>query len=290
MMTQDVSVKKTTINDFERIYPLLLMFNSPYSREDWKRIFNYKWDGAQDHIGYHLEKGGGIVGFMGLVFSCRYRNNHRYAFCNMTSLIVKSEYRAFTFLLLRKITSYPDTIFTGLGPIPESYNLHRAQGFVPFENYYKILPVINSLFCSKKNLFIDESKNLLNKLDAENKRIAIDHMNLRCKSILFGDKEEVCLFIFNTSKQKHYGLSVTKIHLHYISNITFFNKKIRAILGFFRTKFGFFSAVYVDKRFFLKSSWILLFSKGIEPAKIRTKNYIDEIDVDALYSEKVLLG
>ncbi len=289
MIMQEISVQKTTSIDFKKIYPLLLAFESPYTCDDWQRIFNYKWDGMQDHVGYHLEKHDEVVGFMGLVFSCRYKNNRRYEFCNMTSLIVKPEYRSFTFLLLRKINLYPDTIFTGLGPISESYHLHKMQGFVPFEEHYKIIPVINGLFFNKKNIFYHDSENLIEKLDAENKRIFLDHENLKCKKILFYDKNEICLFIFNITRQKYRGISVTKIHLNYISNLVFFNKKIRLILSYYRAKFGFFSAIYVDRRFFLKAHTLLSLNKKINPPKIRSKKYINEIDIDALYSEKMLL-
>src|SRR3990167_6293028 len=108
-MTHAISVRKTLAGDFEKIYPLLLEFNSPFMREDWQRIFHYRWDGAQDHIGYHIENGNEIIGFMGLIFSCRMKNGKRYTFCNITSLIVKPEYRSTTVLLLRKLACYQDT-------------------------------------------------------------------------------------------------------------------------------------------------------------------------------------
>ena len=162
-------------------------------------------------------------------------------------------------------------------------------GFVPFENHYKIIPVLNGLFCNKKNITVDESEKIADKLDAENKRIFFDHRHLKCKSIYFESENDNGLLIYTTSIQKHYYFSVTKIHLHYMSNLKFFHSNIRAILNIFKNHFGLCSAIYLDKRLVEKKRFILSADRAVNPPKIRSKNFIDQIDVDHLYSEIVLL-
>lgn len=288
-MIAEITVQKTFASDFEKIYPLLLTFDSPYKREDWIKIFNYQWSGTQDHIGYHLEKQGQVIGFMGLIFSIRKKNNNHYTFCNITSLIVKPEYRTATVLLLRKLNNYKETIFTCLAPIPESYRLMTTLGFRPFENFCKIIPVVNGLFFKAKKICADTSRSIVNKLDDENKRIFLDHQNFKCESILFEYYNEIALLIYTIQIQKHISITVTKIHLHYSSNIIFFNKKIRVILNYFRKKYGFFSALYVDKRWVSHHCMMFTLNRKINPAKIRSKQFVGEVDVDSLYSEVVLL-
>lgn len=289
MTTAEISIKKTLADDFEKIYPLLLAFDSPYSHDDWRRLFNYQWDGVLDHVGYHLENKGEVIGFMGLIFSERNKNNCKYAFCNITSLIVLPEYRAATLLLLRKLTGYKNTIFTGLGPIDESYRLMMLLGFTNLETHYKIMPTLNGLFCYNRKMSVDESKDIADKLDIENKRIFLDHQNLKCKSILIEKNGQSTLLIYNTAVQKHYGISITKIHLHYISELIFFNKEMRSILAIFTKKFGFLTAIYIDKRWVSRTVEMIAINRKIDPPKIRSKNFINDIDVDALYSEAVLL-
>src|SRR3990167_1070523 len=289
MIIQGITIKKTVASDFEKIYPLLVDFDSPYMRDDWKRIFYYQWDSAEDHVGYHLEKNTEIIGFMGLIFSCRNKNEVCYQFCNITSLIVKSEYRAATILLLRKLMGYPNTIFTGLGPIEESFRLLTLMGFVPFEDHYKIIPVINGLFFRKKNILVDESENAFHKLDAKNKRIFLDHLHLKCKCIVFSYKNENHLFIYGVTIQKHHHRSINKIHVHYVSDLTFLNKNIHEILNIFRSRVGFFSALYIDKRLISDKVYVFSLNKKISPPRIRNKNFIDKIEIDSLYSEKLLL-
>lgn len=151
MTIQEISVKKTTVGDFEIIYPLLLAFDSPFTKEDWSHIFQYQWDGVQDHVGYHLEKNGKIVGFMSLIFS------------------------------------------------------------------------------------------------------------------------------------------ITKVHLHYISNVQFFNESIKAILSGFKKLFGLFSALYLDKRFLSNDIKLLTFTRKINFPKIYKSTFSNDIGIDSLYSESVLL-
>ncbi len=133
---QGIEIKKNRPKDFEKIYPLLKEFNSPFSHEDWQRIFSYRWDGAEDFVGYHLEHKNEVVGFYGVNFSLRNKNQQQYRFCNITSWIVKEQYRAATFLFIRKLQSLKNIIFTGLSPITESYQLLlKLDSFLMKKNY-----------------------------------------------------------------------------------------------------------------------------------------------------------
>src|SRR3990167_7632558 len=283
-----VEVKKTYSHDFEKIYPLLQKFDSPYTQEDWRRIFSYQWDGTENYVGFHLEHKGDVVGFMGLIFSCRYKHNQKYKCCNITSLIVKEAYRSATILLIRKIKQLEDTIFTGLGPIEESHRLFSMVGFIAYESYYKIIPTVNYLVSRKHKIEVYELPDVLDRVSAENKRIAIDHANLKCKNILFDFNGNYCMLIYKIKKQNHYGLLIKKIHIHYVSDILLFNQNIYPILGVFNERLGLLAAIYIDSRFVHKK---LLFSitKQVNPPRICRNQYSNQIDIDELYSEAILL-
>lgn len=288
MSIQGIAIIKTLPSHFERIYPLLLTFDSPFSKEDWKRLFYYDWEGKSDHVGYHLEKDDEVVGFMGLIFSARYIKNQQRQFCNITSLIVKPNYRAATILFIRKLLTYRDIIFTGLGPIDESFRLLKAIGFIPFETHYKIIPVLNGLLSKQKYFSTTAIREVLEKLDLENKRIFLDHEKLKCHAIFFEINNENTVCIYSIGTQKYYGITVKKIYLHYVSNHLFFNRYLKSILKEFRKKIGIISAVYADKRIFFDTGCILSFDRQIFPPKICNK-YADSIFLDSLYSEAVLL-
>lgn len=286
---QGVAVKKTYPSDFEKVYPLLQEFDSPHTDDDWSRIFSYRWDGALDYVGFHLEHNNQVVGFMGLIFSHRYKNNHRYTFCNITSLIVKEGYRAATLLLVRKLQSFKDVIFTGLGPIDESYRLLTMIGFEAYEKAYKIVPTVNHLFSRKCKVKVYETPILLDKADNESKRIVNDHRGLRCQSVLFNFNGENCLVLYKISKQRYFKILVKKVHILYIGDVPLFNENIYAVLCFFRKRFGFLSAIYLDSRFLDDRHFLFAITRKVAPPKICKNPYHNEVDIDELYSEVVLL-
>ncbi len=287
-MMQSLSIKKTYPNDFDKIYPLLLDFHSPYTRDDWKEIFEYQWDGCEDYIGFHLEHDDYVVGFMGLVFSRRFINGVKYNFCNITSLIVKPDYRVSTIFFIRKLMELRDYIFTGFSPIEASWQLFKKIGFVPFENRRKIIPVFNFIFSSVKEMNFCEMPEILERVDPENRRILNDHNHKKCSSILFELNEKSCVLIYKLETQKHLGITVNKILVIYVSNLNFFNNHLNAVLKVFLKKFYFFSALYIDSRFVINSARHFSITKEVFPPRICTGS-LDGIHIDGLYSEVILL-
>lgn len=285
----NIEVKKTYPADFEKIYLLLQEFNSAHTREDWHKIFSYQWDGSEDYIGFHLEHNGNAVGFMGLIFSCRYKNNNRYKFCNITSWIVKENYRAATILLVRKLKSISDTIFTGLSPISESFKLLTLMGFSAFEKHYKIIPTVSRFLGRKSDIDSYEQLNLLDRVSGENRRIILDHAGLKCQSILFECNGKQCLLLYKIIKQAHYRVPIKKIQVFHISDIVLFNENFYAILKFFNRRFGLLSALYIDDRFIQSKLFLLSIKREINPPRICSPDYQNQIDIDALYSEAVLI-
>ena len=167
--------------------------------------------------------------------------------------------------------------------------MHTLLGFIPFEYHYKIIPVFNGFFCTQKCLVTCHTNALLEKLDAEHERIVLDHQNLKCKNILFEINGEYVLCIYTIFTQKHYGFSIQKIFLHYISDINFFNKNIKSILKAFGEKIGFMTAIYVDKRIISNRHVLISVKKKINPPKIYSNPFSEEIEIDSLYSEAILL-
>lgn len=282
-----VQVKKTYPNDFERIYPLLEEFRSSYTKEDWKKIFLYQWEGVEDYVGFHLENENVMVGFMGLIFSVRHKNNDVYKFCNITSLIVQENYRTFAFLLLRKLRTLENTTCIAFNPICESYNLLTRLGFANLEKHYRVIPTINFLWGPREVTKIYEPPVLLEKVNGEEKRIVSDHVRLKCSSILFESMGRFCLIIYKIITQGHKILR-NKIHILYVNDVSLFNEIIFSILGVFNKKYGFCSALYIDDRFIQNQKKIFSISREIKPPGIYS-GFRDKLEIDQLYSEIVLL-
>lgn len=286
---KSLQIKKTYPTDFEKIYPLLQEFDSPYSKEDWARIFLYRWKGADDYVGFHLEHDNNIVGFIGLLFSCREEKGSSYQFCNITSLIVKESYRSATLLLLRKLKSIENTIFTGLNPIYESYRLLNLMNFLSYETHYKVIPTINYLLRSEKNVCVYEGSQLLERVDSEHQRIVSDHFKFNCYSVLFEKGNQYCLLIYKVTQQSYKGFLIKKARILYVSDVLLFNSLTNNLLRFFNKKLGNLSAIYVDGRLVDNDKLLLSFNRKISPPRICFKPNSEPIEIDELYSEVVLL-
>ena len=288
MNMQGLCVKKTFPRDFEKIYPLLLLFQSPFSMETWRRIFDYQWNGRHEHVGYHLEKNDEMVGFMGLIFSCRRQNGEQISYCNITSMIVIPEYRSAAILLIRKLADYPETIFTCLGPINASYRLMKAFGFQDLETHFQIIPVVNKWVGRDKKIKSYCGEAAIEKANTEIQRILYDHHRLQCSSIFFENGQASTTVIYTITRQKHFGVPVTKILIHYISDIFFFNQNMQGILAAFFNLYGFCAALYIDRRFVTAKN-IFSYEKKMNHPKMCSANNTNKKDTHAIYSELVLL-
>ncbi|MDX2345536.1 MAG: hypothetical protein QNK11_01480 [Legionella sp.] len=287
-MRPGLVVKKTYPSDFDRVYPLLLDFDSPYSCEEWKKIFEYRWDGSKDYIGYHLEHNETIVGFMGLIFSVRLIGGIKYEFCNITSLIVKPNYRESTLLFIRQLMRLTDCILTGFSPIIESYQLLKSIGFVPFEKQYKIIPVVHGMFSKKSKINVSEMPKILEKVDGEGMRIIRDHTEKKGIFVLFELKNQTCLVVYKQLQAKYAGILVNKIQVIHMSDHSFFSENFDSILKIFMNKYGMFTALYLDGRFAPSVSKYVTFTKEIYPPRICMGD-ISHTHIDELYSESMLL-
>ena len=98
------TVCKATIDQFDRIYPLLEFFHvEGMTRENWFRLLSKRWSPAHDHFGYVLMEGDQAVGFLGAFFSERKSSGRSLTFCNLFCWHVLEDYRKQSLLLLRPI-------------------------------------------------------------------------------------------------------------------------------------------------------------------------------------------
>ena len=87
-----VTIQKIDVSMFSEVYDLLLDFrNKHLTVEDWKNIFDYKWDQEKKYCGYGLFDGKKLVGCIVLIFSQRLIDNKIERFCNVTGWIVRKK-------------------------------------------------------------------------------------------------------------------------------------------------------------------------------------------------------
>ena len=213
------SIRKVYPDDFEQIYPLLLEFNNPLlDREGWRELFVRRWRSPEEHVGYCLESGGQVVGFLGTIFSQRQISDAQYKFCNLSTWVVKKEHRGASLLLLFEVLKLKDYTITNFTANRVAKILRRL-GFEDLAARLHIiipLPTPAALFSQVK--LYTEPAAIEVRLQGEALTIRQDHAGLKCNHLLVEHHGELCYLVFDIVRKKR--LPVARIH--YISNLAFF--------------------------------------------------------------------
>jgi hypothetical protein len=139
-----LEVRPVDAASFSDILPLLLLFkNGKMSAADWQyMLFTYPWwDGPIR--GYALYADDVAVGFMGTIFSELHVNGRLQRFCNLSSWIVRDDFRHASMLLLKPILALRDCTLLNLTPTPRTADIFRKLGFKELETDQTIVPAID---------------------------------------------------------------------------------------------------------------------------------------------------
>ena len=151
-----MEVRRAGQTDFEKIYPLLKLFqNSFLGKRDWQSLFKLHFEASENYHGLWLEHEGEAVGYMGLIFSNRKIKGELYSFANISSLIVKEEHRGAGSLLLRRLIKLSQThILTNFSANSAAAELLKAVGFVELPSSSYIFPRTALVFWRKIKLSV----------------------------------------------------------------------------------------------------------------------------------------
>ncbi|GAC1424830.1 MAG: hypothetical protein NVSMB5_19000 [Candidatus Velthaea sp.] len=199
-----LEVRPVGVEHFDQIMPLLELFGNPkMSRQDWRdMLFAYPWwDG--DERGFALFANGVAVGFLGTVFSRRRVHGRDEVFCNLSSWIVREEYRSASIMLLKAILGRRDCTFVNLTPTERSYEIFAKLGFKQLESSQLILAPLASpagLFGASCTVDIAEIKRRL----PENERSICEQAVLwpGIRPILLESDGKQCLILLRKAKAK----------------------------------------------------------------------------------------
>ncbi len=284
-----ITIRKAYPEDFDAIYPLLSEFNSLYLTKDrWEQLFVDRWNAEEGYFGYVMMDGDRAVGFLGLIFSKRIIKNKVHKFCNMTSWIVKKEYRGRSLFLLLPVLKLKTYTLTDFTPSREVYAILKKAGFQEFETHYRLIfpfPNISKLWSNCEVIF---DKNIIEKkLNKKDYQIYRDNQFPHCHHLIIRSKYGECYLVMGRMVRKKFPFFIAQIY--YINNLDVFRKCI-GMIRFevcFRIKVF---AIYIDERFLGKKK--ILFSKKMflkEPRLYRS-DALSKEDMDSLYSESVIFN
>lgn len=281
-------VEKAIASDFEEVFELLVKFTQvPTPKEVWKRLFTNHWHGDEDYFGYVLRDHDKIVGYMGLIFSKRNINGVEHKFCDMTSWIVKEEYRHESLRLLTPVLALKGYTFTNLSASDAVFKIMKAMRFMDLESKLLIFyPKVRSLIAAMNqgvSVTFDPQK-IAEKLNANELKLFQDHRPLGCVFGLITSPASQCFMIGHITKRKHIPL----LRLHYVSNANVLGDCLGACFPSIILKHGVIGVI-VDERFMRGKIAGGVHVSERPTRKLFKSSTLTKDDIDSLYSEHVVL-
>lgn len=222
-----IEIKKAQAEDFEKIYPLLKEQNSNTIIVDkyrWRRLFTHNWDSQEGSFGYILFDNNNAVGFIGTLFSERIINNKYEKLCNLTSWIVKKEYRNESLSLIFPILQLKECTVTVFTPSSVTSSTLKAFGYQEIFGKRVIIPTIPGSGSSASKSSVEYNLNkIMTNLNTNDLKIFYDHLYFRCNYILIKAREGYCYIILRKKSVRKLPLA----EIQYISNREIFLKYIR---------------------------------------------------------------
>lgn len=283
-----VEVRAVGESDFEAIYRELLCGLGPkIDKARWLQLFTYDWAGATRERGFALFRGDTPVGFLGTVTSNRKIGEAQQPVCNLSSWVVKDEFRRYSLRLLSRALSRKDNCFTNLSPVqPRIRTIFRRYKFSELESSLTLLLPVPSWRVVRRILIsaVYDPARVRDLLSVSDRQIFDDHQLLTCRHAAFISGNSYCYLVWSNAIRRGLSFSI----IHYLSNPELFAQCIDSIrLSLTRHTGNLFASI--DSRFCgpvrlpmsVRYPFLMLYrSDSLEPEDLR----------DNLYTELALLG
>jgi hypothetical protein len=274
-------LRRATEKDFEKIYPLLKeMNNSHLGRKDWYQLFTNHWSVDNFSPGIILFIGDKIVGFLGTIYSQQIIAGQSQRFCNLTTWIVKNEYRSHSIKMIFYLLKNQQVIFTSFSSNDIVYQVYKKLGFKDANQSQRIVYKLPFFKRKKYHLIttIDEIKRDINE---SCQKIFYDHYYFNNTIILVQCETQQCLLMGVT--QKHI------FKLYYVSNKAIFQKLFQEFYQQLMSQLS-IHQIHIDEH--LLDGIPLFFSRKVTWGNpYQVKSHLDKIvSISPEYSEFFLLN
>ena len=285
-------VEKVTPAMLDDVIPLLSGLDDAHSREEWREIFDYQWESDEGYVGYALVDDRKVVGFNGALFSRRIIDGREARFCNLTSWIVKEQYRTESLRLVFPFLKLKGYTITNLTMNERAWEITKRLGFKNLDTNVRILFLVPGLSSTRKEeapVIVSDQSKIAEILDPVNLKIFIDHSHYNCGHLVIKDKYGYSYIIYTRKRYRKYSCDIPYAHIHYISDRSAFLRRLNKIKSYFlKSRKCFFLAV--DERLIGNATIPCSKVYQLKIPRMYKSEVLSREQVDSLYSELVVLG
>jgi hypothetical protein len=277
-------LKRVDASHVEDVHSLLLEFRNPRVTEDqWRSLFENRWSRDEGYAGYALTDQAKVVGFLGYLFSEREIRGRSERFCNLTSWIVKPEYRSESLKLVFPASKLREHTVTNLTPRPEVSTILARLGFQELESGVRVLPPFSLRRSERCRVILDKAE-IERSLAGPEARLFRDHQSAACGHLLLQDGVELCYLIH--TKRQYRGIRFT--HVQHVSRPDVLARNVDSVRGKLARVNG-TPVTMIDRRFLRAETLPGSFAKSYPAPMMFRSSTVQREDIDNLYSELVLL-
>ena len=299
-----VSVRPVAPADFEQLYPLLHWHDPTLAKAAWQRIFDYAWAHDNPHCGYGLFDGEDAVGFIGFIFSERslsYQSasSTPFKFCNLTTWIVKPQYRGHSLSLMMPVMRMKDYTITDLSASDDVIEVSKRLGFEILDDAVDILlpygwsaygqkgydrPYKELVVALNNSILLGESTTEISLPPVEQK-IFNDHRRYaHCHQLVLKLGKACCHVVYTLNREAQLSYS----HIHFISDRALFEQHQRTIRQQIVRQSG-LPLIIIDSRLCASTKLPLSYRLPLSSPRIYRSSQLVPTQIDNLYSELMLL-
>ncbi|MEU2548123.1 GNAT family N-acetyltransferase [Streptomyces roseolus] len=216
-----VTVRKALEGDLYKVYLLLKgsTLNSAWIPFEWRRrMFQPVWGGSEGYYGYVMEDGDEVVGFLGTLFTEREVRGEPHKFCEIHSWYVKEEYRHESLRLFLPVTSLRKVTLVNYTPTQAVYDISKKFGWEDLETGVRQFLPVPTPRSLGRGFRVETRKHVIAQhLDEADRRIFLDHADLRCRHFLITRKDS-SEYLYVILKKLRLGRFVPFGRLLYVSD------------------------------------------------------------------------
>ena len=283
-----INIREARSVDFESIHKLILneFQSTPIKPHQWKRLFSRHWCTNDDPIGYVLTDDGNIVGFFGVCISYRTINRGVHKFCNLSTWVVKEQFRNNSLALLFNILKMRNVIFTAFTPSATARDIYQALGFQELESrFIALLPIPSTnTFNAKYKLVFSQNK-IAQIISDDHKVLLHDHLPFSSTNVVIQKGEEYCLIIGKKTKKKRLPF----LQILYISDKDIFASYCKTLAITACVKLRVFGLIIEARHLTQRSRFNLNYEFHKDNSTMFKCAFIERNEIDMLYSELFVL-
>ena len=285
-----VFVRPVSPADFEQLYPLLDWHDPALGKAVWRRIFDYAWEHDEPHCGYGLFEGNEAVGFIGFVFCDRPSNfpDKTHRFCNLTTWVVKPQYRGHSLSLMMPVMRMRDYTVTDLSAGDDVIKVSKRLGFKVLDDAVQILlpqlEVVKGMASIEGRIFEGEAIAHLS-LAPTDLKVFKDHLPYsNCHQLVLTAGEDYCHVLYTLNRDDELSYA----HVQSISNLALFEQHQAVIRQRIIRRSG-IPLIAIDSRLVSSVSLPFSYRLPLSSPRIYRSSVLAPKAIDNLYSELTLL-